>query len=98
MNFHDGIIRLEKNNPGEKEFLQAVLEVLESIEQVYSQYPQFDAVSLIERLTEPDRVIIFKVPCRMIPGKYMSIVVFMWNLMLPSGLIKEDCGFIPMST
>ncbi len=69
MNFHDGIIRLEKNNPGEKEFLQAVREVLESIEQVYSQYPQFDAVSLIERLTEPDRVIIFKVPWQDDTGK-----------------------------
>jgi glutamate dehydrogenase (NADP+) len=69
MNFHDVIIRLEKKNPGENEFLQAVREVLESIEQVYSQYPQFEAVSLIDRLTEPDRVIIFKVPWQDDTGK-----------------------------
>jgi glutamate dehydrogenase (NADP+) len=69
MSFHDVIIRLEKKNPGENEFLQAVREVLESIEQAYSQYPQFDAVSLIDRLTEPDRVIIFKVPWQDDTGK-----------------------------
>lgn len=69
MNLHDVIIRLEMKNPGEKEFLQAVREVLESIEQVYLQYPQFDAVSLMERLTEPDRIIIFKVPWQDDTGK-----------------------------
>ena len=62
MNFHDVMIRLEKKNPGESEFLQAVREVLESIEEVYNQNPQFDAVNLIDRLTEPERIIIFKVP------------------------------------
>jgi len=62
MNSHDVISRLEKKNPGEKEFLQAVGEVLESIEEVYNLHPQFDAVSLIDRITEPERVILFKVP------------------------------------
>lgn len=53
---------LEKRNPGETEFLQAVREVLESIKDVYNANPQFDAANLIERLVEPDRVITFKVP------------------------------------
>jgi glutamate dehydrogenase (NADP+) len=48
--------------PGEIEYHQAVHEVLVSIEQVYNMHPQFDAVNLIERLIEPDRVLIFKVP------------------------------------
>jgi glutamate dehydrogenase (NADP+) len=69
MNFHDVISRLETKNPGEKEFLQAVREVLESIEEVYNQHPQFDAVSLIDRLTEPERVILFKVPWQDDEGK-----------------------------
>jgi len=69
MNSKDVINRLEKKNPGEKEFLQAVGEVLESIEEIYNLHPQFDAVSLIDRLTEPERVILFKVPWQDDEGK-----------------------------
>lgn len=53
---------LEKKHPGEIEYLQAVREVLESIEEVYNENPQFEAAGIIERIVEPDRVIIFKVP------------------------------------
>lgn len=53
---------LETRNPGEKEFLQATREVLESIVEVYNENPQFEKAGIIERLTEPDRVIVFKVP------------------------------------
>ncbi len=53
---------LEKKHPGEIEYLQAVREVLESIEDVYNDNPQFESARIIERLIEPDRVIIFKVP------------------------------------
>ncbi len=47
---------------GEPEFLQAVREVLESIEEVYNQHPEFERVHLIERMVEPERVHIFRVP------------------------------------
>src|SRR5665647_2491933 len=53
---------LEKKHPGEVEYLQAVREVLESIEEVYNENPQFESANIIERLVEPDRVIAFKVP------------------------------------
>ena len=53
---------LGKRNPGESEFLQAVREVLESIEEVYNANPQFESAGIIERLVEPDRVLSFKVP------------------------------------
>ncbi len=53
---------LEKKHPGEVEYLQAVREVLESIEDIYNQNPQFRSANIIERLIEPDRVLIFKVP------------------------------------
>jgi glutamate dehydrogenase (NADP+) len=53
---------LVKRYPGEVEYHQAVREVLESIEEVYNENPQFEAVNLIERLIEPDRVLTFKVP------------------------------------
>lgn len=56
------IANLEKRNPGEQEYLQAVKEVLESIEETYNKNPQFETVNIIERLIEPDRVLTFKVP------------------------------------
>jgi glutamate dehydrogenase (NADP+) len=53
---------LEKKHPGEVEYLQAVREVLESIEEVYNENPQFESAKIIERIVEPDRTLIFKVP------------------------------------
>ena len=53
---------LEKKHPGETEYLQAVREVLESIEEVVNEHPQFQAAGIIDRLIEPDRVLTFKVP------------------------------------
>ena len=46
----------------EPEFLQAVKEVLISIQDVYNQHPEFEKEKIIERLTEPERVIMFRVP------------------------------------
>lgn len=53
---------LEKKHPGEVEYLQAVREVLESIEEVYNENPQFEKHGIIERIIEPDRILTFKVP------------------------------------
>ena len=47
---------------GEPEFSQAVKEVLISIKDVYNQHPEFEKAKIIERLTEPERVIMFRVP------------------------------------
>ena len=54
--------QLEAKHPGEAEYLQAVKEVLLSIEGVYNQHPEFERARLIERLVEPDRIITFRVP------------------------------------
>jgi glutamate dehydrogenase (NADP+) len=62
MNVDKIMNNLEKKHPGEVEYLQAVREVLESIEEVYNENPQFESANIIERLIEPDRVIMFKVP------------------------------------
>jgi glutamate dehydrogenase (NADP+) len=62
MNVDKLMIELEKKHQGELEYLQAVREVLESIEEIYNQNPQFESAAIIERLIEPDRVMIFKVP------------------------------------
>lgn len=53
---------LEAKHPGEKEYLQAVQEVLESLEDVLNANPQFEAAGIIERLVEPDRILSFKIP------------------------------------
>lgn len=62
MNVEKIMIGLEKKHPGEVEYLQAVREVLESIEEVYSENPHFESAGIIDRLVEPDRVLMFKVP------------------------------------
>ncbi|MBI9104023.1 MAG: NADP-specific glutamate dehydrogenase [Spirochaetales bacterium] len=55
------ISELEKRNPGEPEFIQAVSEVLESIIDVVNGDPEYLNSRILERITEPDRVIGFKV-------------------------------------
>ncbi|HPH53915.1 MAG TPA: NADP-specific glutamate dehydrogenase [Bacteroidales bacterium] len=52
---------LEKKYGHEKEYLQAVHEVLESIEEVYNQHPEFEKAKIVERIVEPDRVFTFRV-------------------------------------
>lgn len=53
---------LEAKHPGEKEYLQAVREVLISIEEVYNEHPEFEKAKIAERMVEPDRIFTFKVP------------------------------------
>ncbi len=53
--------RLQAKYPTEKEYLQAVEEVLESIEEVYNQHPEFEKAKIVERLVEPDRIFTFRV-------------------------------------
>lgn len=62
MNVERILIDLEKKHPGENEYLQAVREVLESIEEVYNESPHFESAKIIERMIEPDRILTFKVP------------------------------------
>ena len=52
---------LERKHPGESEYLQAVREVLESIEEVYNLHPEFEKAKIVERMVEPDRIFTFRV-------------------------------------
>ena len=49
-------------NPGESEFHQAVMEVLESLESVVEQHPEYEKNGIMERFVEPERFIQFSVP------------------------------------
>jgi glutamate dehydrogenase (NADP+) len=61
MNVKEILNNLEAKHPGEKEYLQAVHEVLESVETIYNENPQYEAAKIIERIVEPDRILTFKV-------------------------------------
>ncbi len=53
---------LKKKNPSEPEFIQAATEVLESIEPVLDADPKYQAAGILERITEPERQLMFRVP------------------------------------
>ena len=59
---NDLMARVEKRNAGEVEFHQTVREVLESIEPVLEQSPEYIKSGVIERMVEPERIIKFRVP------------------------------------
>lgn len=62
MRVNDIMTQLEAKHPGESEYLQAVKEVLISIEEVYNEHPEFEKAAIVERLVEPDRIFTFRVP------------------------------------
>ncbi|HOG24157.1 MAG TPA: glutamate dehydrogenase, partial [Candidatus Omnitrophota bacterium] len=49
-------------NPGEKEFHQAVREVVESVTPFIEKHPKYKDAKILERMVEPERVIVFRVP------------------------------------
>ena len=63
--------RVVSRNPGEPEFHQAVREVLESLEPVIEQRPEYVTCGVFERLVEPERIIKFRVPWTTDDGRVM---------------------------
>ena len=53
---------LKKRNPGETEFHQAATEILLTLEPVINAHPEYEKAALLERFTEPERTILFRVP------------------------------------
>ena len=53
---------VKKRNAGENEFLQAVREVFDSLEPVIEKHPEYRTANILERIVEPERQIIFRVP------------------------------------
>jgi glutamate dehydrogenase (NADP+) len=58
----DALELVKKRNPGEPEFLQAVHEVLESLTRVVERQPKYQKNQILERITEPERQLMFRVP------------------------------------
>jgi glutamate dehydrogenase (NADP+) len=61
MDINNIMTSLEAKHPGEKEYLQAVKEVLMSVEEVYNQHHEFEKARIIERMVEPDKIVTFRV-------------------------------------
>src|SRR5690554_2453379 len=56
------LAKIEHGTPGEIEFHQAVEEVVESVWEYYVQKPQYQRAKILERMVEPERTVIFRVP------------------------------------
>ena len=59
LNVYNNLKEKDKNEP---EFLQAVYEVLSSIEPYVNEHPELEANGVLERFVEPERIITFRVP------------------------------------
>jgi Glutamate dehydrogenase/leucine dehydrogenase len=78
-------------NPGEVEFHQAVREVLESLGPVLSKYPEFRDYKIIERICEPERQIIFRVPWQDDQNRVHINRGSGWNSTAPSAPTRAAC-------
>ncbi len=64
------LAEVKAKNPNEPEFHQAVHEVLETLTPVLERHPEYEAARILERMVEPERVIIFRVPWQDDNGRY----------------------------
>jgi len=71
MNMHEFLKMIEERNPNQPEFLQAVSEVVETIWDVYVSNPRYVQEKILERIIEPERVIMFRVPWTRDNGEVM---------------------------
>ncbi len=82
--------QLAAKHPGEAEYLQAVQEVLESIEEVYNQHPEFEKAKIVERMVEPDRILLSVLHGLMTKVKYKPTSVIVFNSIRLSVRTKAD--------
>jgi len=71
MNMKEFISQVEARNPNQPEFLQAVKEVVESLWPVYESNPRYQEAKILDRIVEPERVIMFRVPWTRDNGEVM---------------------------
>ena len=85
--------RLQQVYPGQPEYIQAVSQVLGTIEDEYNKHPEFDRENLIERLCIPDRIIKFRV--NWIDDKVLMVRT-VTEMMLFFAAFRRDAGEPPM--
>ena len=95
MNVNKLMAELEKKHPGESEYLQAVREVLMTVEETYNQHPEFEANRIAERIVEPDRSFTFKVVWVDDKGEVQVNTGFASSSTTPSVPTRAVCVSIP---
>lgn len=93
--FYDEVIL---RNPGEAEFHQAVREVLESLGPVLAKFPESARHKIIQRVCEPERQIIFRIPWRDDRGEAHINRGFRVEFNSAHGPYQGGCAFIPRCT
>lgn len=86
---------VEKRNAGEQEFLQAVREVLESLQPVMERHPEYEEAGILHRLVEPERQIMFRVPWQNDQGKAQVNRGFRFEFNSAIGPYKGGLRFHP---
>jgi len=87
--------KVSQRNAGEVEFLQAVREVLDSLYPVMEKNPQYEAAGILERIVEPERQIIFRVPWMDDQGKAQVNRGFRFEFNSALGPYKGGLRFHP---
>ncbi len=87
--------KVSQRNAGEVEFLQAVREVLDSLEPVLERNPQYEAGGILERMVEPERQIMFRVPWTDDKGKVQINRGFRFQFNSAIGPYKGGLRFHP---
>jgi glutamate dehydrogenase (NADP+) len=85
---------IEARDPLEREFHQAVEEVMDSVKPVLDRNPQYRESGILERLVEPERVIMFKVPWVDDQGRVQVNRGYRVQMSSVIGPYKGDCDFI----
>jgi len=90
--------QVSRRNAGEVEFLQAVREVLDSLEPVMEKNPQYEAAGILERIVEPERQLMFRVPWRDDKGETQVNRGFRFEFNSALGPYKGGLRFHPSVT
>src|SRR5947207_3568648 len=91
----DVIAQVRTKNPGEIEFHQAVQEVVESLDVVLERRPEYRSACIIERMVEPERVVMFRVPWQDDRGTYQINRGFRIEMNSAIGPYKGGLRFHP---
>jgi len=86
---------VQKRNAGEPEFLQAVKEVLDSLEPVIKKHREYEEARIIERIVEPERQIMFRVPWQDDNGNFQVNRGFRFEFNSALGPYKGGLRFHP---
>ncbi len=92
---HEILAKVTSRDPNEKEFLQAVDEVIHDVKEFYDKNPRYIKTKLLERIVEPERTIIFRVPWMSDSGEFMVNRGFRVQFNSAIGPIKGGLRFHP---